>query len=323
MKKTLIAMAVVAASGAAFAQSSVTLYGRVDTNVSRATGTTTQVADGAAYGAGASRFGFKGTEDLGGGLKAAFIIETGLNADNADGAPVNNKIGGRESSVALSSNDFGGVKAGRYQTNANLHAAAYSAFATDYGFASGTKILGNQGARQNNQISYISPSILGGLQLTATRGTKEADTTAAGGTAGANLFNNPISLRANYTNGPLAAGVVASQGGSKATSKTVFGAGASYNFGPATALLAAEADNNQVGGKNAVAVGVKANVGPALVRATVGKDKAGAAADVTQVAFGADYALSKRTALYAVYARTKPENGVATKQATFGVGHNF
>src|SRR2546427_9634861 len=77
MKKSLIALAVLAASGAAMAQSSVTLFGIVDTNVAYVN---KDAAGDSRYGLGTSgastsRLGLRGTEDLGGGLKAGFWLE--------------------------------------------------------------------------------------------------------------------------------------------------------------------------------------------------------------------------------------------------------
>ena len=115
MKKSLIALAALAATSA-FAQSSVTLYGRAEAGVDLgyrvttsgttsgfsvvggalvpgapaavATGTSTdkpgfRVSDGQSQGQGSSRFGFRGTEDLGGGLKANFVMEAGVKIGRA------------------------------------------------------------------------------------------------------------------------------------------------------------------------------------------------------------------------------------------------
>ena len=86
MKKSLIALAVLAASGAAMAQSSVTVYGRLDASV----GSAKVGAPGAALRGNtqmfnsnmtSSRIGFRGTEDLGGGLKAIFALESNIQVD--------------------------------------------------------------------------------------------------------------------------------------------------------------------------------------------------------------------------------------------------
>ena len=84
MKKSLLALAVLAASGAAMAQSSVTLYGVADAGVTYANGEKNW--SGVTSGNNlTSRLGFRGVEDLGGGLKANFVLEAGLNLDNGDG----------------------------------------------------------------------------------------------------------------------------------------------------------------------------------------------------------------------------------------------
>ena len=84
MKKSLLALAVLAASGAAMAQSSVTLYGVADAGVTYVNGG--QNWSGVTSGNNlTSRIGFRGVEDLGGGLKANFRLEAGLNLDNGDG----------------------------------------------------------------------------------------------------------------------------------------------------------------------------------------------------------------------------------------------
>lgn len=88
MKKTLVALAALAATSA-FAQSSVTLYGVFDAGYSD----NTKTINGVKYGQKAvtynnyatSRLGFKGTEDLGGGMKANFVIETGLSSNTTTG----------------------------------------------------------------------------------------------------------------------------------------------------------------------------------------------------------------------------------------------
>ena len=88
-------------------------------------------------------------------------------------------------------------------------------------------------------------------------------------------------------------------------------------------MVAFESDANQTGGKNAYSVGLTAPMGAATLRATIGKDQKGTDADVKQTGVGFDYALSKRTALYGIYAQTKADGSAASKQITFGVGHNF
>lgn len=275
----------------------------------------------------ASRFGVKGEEDLGGGLKAAFLVEAGFNADANSGTGT--ILGSRNSYIDLSGG-FGTVRAGRHLNNALLQTGAFSAFGTDYGLASGSQILSIEGARYNNAISYISPAF-SGLSVMLTTATKETNTyavetlsTAAGGTTTAAIgaTKAPMSGRISYANGPIVAGLAYTKDG-RAGAEALTQLGASYDLGVAKILAAYETDANQVGGKNAYSVGLTAPMGAATLRATFGKDQKGTAADVKQAGIGADYALSKRTALYAIVAQTKPTGGTATKQVTFGVGHNF
>jgi predicted porin len=87
MKKSLIALAVLAASGAAMAQSSVTLFGVVDATI-RYVDTSSVGGNWSLTNSGynSSRLGFRGTEDLGGGLSASFWLEAGVNNDNGTGS---------------------------------------------------------------------------------------------------------------------------------------------------------------------------------------------------------------------------------------------
>ena len=113
MKKSLIALAVLAASGAAMAQSSVTLFGIVDTNVSyldgvsNAAGTNTDSKYGiGTSGNATSRLGFRGVEDLGGGLKAGFHLEGEIFGDDGNASGFNFQ---RRSTVSLAGG-FGEVR---------------------------------------------------------------------------------------------------------------------------------------------------------------------------------------------------------------------
>src|SRR5574344_2243037 len=82
MKKSLIALAALAASGVAMAQSSVTLYGVLDTGLTYSKGDESVYGLTHVGGNVNSRLGFRGVEDLGNGLKATFNLESGLSADN-------------------------------------------------------------------------------------------------------------------------------------------------------------------------------------------------------------------------------------------------
>ena len=138
MKKSLIALAVLAASGAAMAQSSVSLYGVADVWFGSvkdgAPGARTSQTVVESGGVTDSRWGLKGSEDLGGGLKANFLLEQGFNLDSGafsdtNGDGVADTGFNRQAYVSLSSNSFGEVKLGKVATAYDsVSENTYSAF---------------------------------------------------------------------------------------------------------------------------------------------------------------------------------------------------
>ena len=117
MKKSLLALAVLGTlAGVASAQSSVTIYGRVDESFAKPVGTKDkQIADNG--GAGGSRLGFKGTEDLGNGLSALFRFEHGFYPDDGTAAS-SSAFWNRYAMVGLSSTKFGTLSLGRLENGA-------------------------------------------------------------------------------------------------------------------------------------------------------------------------------------------------------------
>lgn len=202
MKKSLIAFAVLSAfASAASAQSSVVLYGIVDVNTSAATNQTTTGAKKISMessGLSSGRWGFRGSEDLGNGLKANFNLESSLSADTG----VAGNLFDRKATVGLSG-DFGSFEAGRQTnlsydtlsqvdpmnfahpgTNANVNLGSlnnttlYSAHGTSNGVSSA--------ARENNSIKYSAPAMFGGVVFSAMYGFGEkAGDTMASSYAGA------------------------------------------------------------------------------------------------------------------------------------------
>jgi len=272
MKKTLIALAAVAAT-AAYAQSSVTVYGVVDAGYNskswkadggiKAKGT--GIVDGALAG---SRFGFRGVEDLGGGLKAEFVIEQGLSVtsagltnartgtsgfqiDNAETAALSGRSAtslNRQSYVGVSGG-FGAVRIGYQYTNvyelstlSGYMLGAEGVHGSDFAHVAGSGYVGGTRA---NAITYISPNFNGfsaqfqygagtGLQSfehnTALPDDQfEAKRTSLMGKYAA----GPLSVALAYTsykNGTTAAG--AATGPATVTAKLTQ-LGASYDFGMA------------------------------------------------------------------------------------------
>jgi predicted porin len=259
MKKSLLALAVLGAfAGAAQAQSSVTIYGIVDTGVtytSKAqtpaggtnTGSKFAMNSGVIQG---SRIGFKGVEDLGGGLNAVFNLETGFNNDNGalngqDSATSNNLF--RRKSVVGLNGGFGTVLLGR-QTDFADTISAYTAV-NDFGGVisnSGSGLNRLQGTRTNNSINYTTNN-LGGFTGNLMYGFGEtAGKTSAGQSfgLGGKYDNGPLGLGINYyqsKQGPtpsdtsLIAGSAAAvtAGNTGNTAAKVLNVVASYQFGPA------------------------------------------------------------------------------------------
>jgi len=126
MKKSLVALAVLAASGAAMAQSSVTLFGIVDAGYAniKANGTSKSGITNSGYNS--SRIGFRGTEDLGGGLKAEFWLEGALANDDGNASGLNFQ---RRSTVSVVGG-FGEVRIGRDYTPTFWNTTVYDALQT-------------------------------------------------------------------------------------------------------------------------------------------------------------------------------------------------
>ena len=347
MKKSLIALAVLAASGAAMAQSSVTLYGVADAAVTYVNG----LDNWTGLNSGAnktSRLGFRGVEDLGGGLKANFVLEGGFNLDAGDG-----KSGGatdsgfqfkRQSTVGLAGN-FGEVRLGRELTAAYNATARYDVFGSvglgqsrlwaDGGVldASGTPLanqnVGNRvttNQRVSNMVTYVSPDFTGfkvGLNY------------GFGETTNGNSDSSYLGAGLMYDNGPLSLGLglerLNNGLNSDATSDIdAWSLGGSYDFGVAKLLggyRTSKVDRATGENKrNGAYVAVTAPVGPGLVRASYnryenklngGKDKA------DQLSVGYVYGLSKRTSVYGTYSylKQKDYNGIpASAMYTLGSG---
>jgi len=208
MKKSLIALAVLGAvAGAAQAQSSVTIYGLIDEGVTYSTnvntaggahGSAVQLTSGVIQG---SRLGFKGVEDLGGGLKAVFNLEAGFKANTGalNGGNSNNNSNGlfnRKSVVGLSSDTAGTVLLGR-QTDLLDDIGSYTAV-KDFGNVVGQAhaLDRTEGVRTQNSIRYNSPNF-SGFTASAIYG--------FGGEAGSNTSGQSYGLGGIYANGPLAA----------------------------------------------------------------------------------------------------------------------
>ncbi|MBU9511677.1 porin [Burkholderia multivorans] len=257
MKKTLIAGASVAALFApvAHAQSAVTLYGLIDAGIAY-----TNNANGASLWRmtsgpiNGSRIGFRGTEDLGGGLKALFVLENGFNANNG-ALGQDGKLFGRHAYVGLAHDAYGTLTLGRQYDTMVDFVAPLSATAGDFGDAGFAHPFDsdnlNHSLRINNAVKYTSPTVAG-VKVGAMYAFSNATNFGA---------NRAYSAAVSYTNGPLKlAGAYLQMNGTKGTTSASagatdaaeakgvnqggwsigadrmrsYGGGIGYTFGPAT-----------------------------------------------------------------------------------------
>ena len=331
MKKSLIALAVLAASGAAMAQSSVTLYGVADAGVTYLNGLDNW--SGVTSGNNlTSRLGFRGTEDLGGGLKANFVLEGGFNLDAGDG-----KSGGatgtgfefkRRSTVGLSGG-FGEVRMGRELTAAYNATARYDVFGSvgigqsrlwaDGGVvdtvapalnANGNAVTTNQ--RISNALTYVSPDF---------SGFKVGVNYGFGETTNGNSDSSYMGAGLMYDNGPLSLGLGLERLNNGANSVAVsdidaWSLGGSYDFGVAKLLAGyRESKVDRATGENkrlGYYVAATAPVGAGTVRVSYNRyenELANVKGKADQFAIGYVYGLSKRTSVYGTYAYIKNKDG--------------
>jgi predicted porin len=364
MKKSLLALAVLGAfTGVASAQSSVTLYGTIDLagRYIKNSGQDRRFSL-AQDGINSSQLGFRGVEDLGGGLKASFVLLAGVNADTGTS---NAKFWNRRSTVSLSSN-AGEIRLGRDYTPTFWNLTLFDAF--------GTNGLGNSlntaqrhpGTRQDNTIQYFLPTNLGGLygqfMAGSSDGASSGDRPARylGGRVGfaAGPFDVAVAAaqlkyRAGFTGfqpnnagsglGAPAAAVVA---GDEQTSINV---GASWNFGFAKLMgyvdyerLDNATDDRELRGSiSAVIPFGQSEVHVGYDRSRLRRDGA-SDGSAHQVKASYVYNLSKRTAVYGTVsyldnkndanlslgnvgtsASALPNRGGSSKGAEFGVRHFF
>ncbi|WP_416560251.1 porin [Limnohabitans sp. yimb22184] len=346
MKKTLIALAVLTVSGAAFAQSSVTLFGGADLGYRNVTSGANKFSGMSQDGLYSSRFGVNGTEDLGGGLKANFHFEGGMAPDVGTSAGFNFT---RKSTIGVAGG-FGEVRLGRdytplftiagiadpfgtngvgssynlansVTTSTTVAAATGSSFTTANTASTGkdasVTVASNTYAdpnavRANNSVAYYSPSF---------SGFTVSGMYSFGGenTAAAKKAGTMTSVKLAYANGPLIAaygnqvtkgGVTnaANDAGDDQKITTNFLAG-SYDLGVAKLSAGYKTDKASFYADTfkSTILGVAAPMGALTLKASYVARKLGSDKVGNQVAFGGVYDLSKRTSVYAAYSSLNNE----------------
>jgi predicted porin len=319
----LTALAVLTVSGASFAQSSVQIDGLFDAGYMSIDNKGKTASGIGNNGSGTSQINFRGTEDLGGGLKANFRIETDFNSANRDG----NKAGGQgafgngEIRVGLAGG-FGSVDAGAVNYNSLGTALTGQPFGTAVGSGFSATLRGL--VRSDNSVKYVSPSF-GGLTVSLYNAQKQtkADSATANTTPFGYNFAGSDEIGVNYANGPVAASY------SNLKSKAVNGVnttydtlGANYTMGAVKLFaLVQEMKTSDNSDKSSYAsVSAAYTMGATTLMAQFGelKDKQGTGNNLAftgqkskLASVGADYALSKRTAVYARYESIEDKAGVA------------
>lgn len=243
MKKALLAAGLLAGfAGAAQAETQVTLYGIIDTGIeygryTKANGSkVTSVGESWGSQSG-SRWGMKGTEELGDGLKAIFQLESGFDSSNGYSAQ-GGRLFGRQAWVGLSNASWGQVILGRTTSvSSSMLGSVVDPFVTSWGVANlGTTMGSLNTDRVDNAIEYTSP-VFGGFQFGADYSFNTADTAAAMQRNQTN--DNPRQFDAvlSYTNGPLFVGASFTQLNPSHATNTDNATvreevlGATYNFG--------------------------------------------------------------------------------------------
>ncbi len=216
MQKKLIALAIAGlVSAPVFAQSNVTVYGVVDAFVGYGKYDDNKFTGITSGGLAGSRIGFRGTEDLGNGLKGVFTLEYGIDIDQNEGigsrgTAKNSATRARQQFVGLQG-DFGFVGLGRqyspgYWTSAKYDAIPTVPFSPQFllAMASGSNIVAGSAARVSNALNYKSPN-WGGLTLNAIYGFNEENQDNERGAG------DLAAIGLDYSNGPLGVGLVYSQ----------------------------------------------------------------------------------------------------------------
>jgi predicted porin len=315
MKKQVIALAILGlVSGLAAAQSSVTVYGTVDLGLLTQNHATnkTQLYNG---GIAPSIWGFRGTEDLGGGLKASFNLESHFSADTGAGV---GPLFRRQSNVGLSSADWGTLTLGNQYGPAVLAFAATDPrglrenFSGLYSWAYNSGVNGNNdvGVFLQNSVSYSHKLGPVGIGLAHSVSEGKGAVYSLGAT-----YTGPVTLSAAYqsTNKP----------GTSKRMSTLYTLGAAYTMGDLTGKL------NYLRGVNKDAATLLEASKVSVIGAGVdwktasnntvgaavyfGKDKLASTDKTTTFILSDEYALSKRTTLYATLAFADAKAGASAK----------
>lgn len=332
MKKSLVTLAALTCVGAASAQSSITLWGVMDADISHfSQGNLSKTLMSTSGNAG-SQLGFRGTEDLGGGMSANFWLEAGLLNDSGSGAATGGGLSfNRRSTVSLAGH-FGEVRLGRDYTPSFVNHFVFDPF-FDGGPGAGTNITLTGGAngaaganlltgvRANNAIEYLWGFAPNALTVVGSGAYAHLMYAFAENSNGQPAVGEYAGGRFGYASGPanVAISYAQSRGAPYAADAAAgystykeFNLGGSYNLGVAKLMAHIGTNNSDVTGSKATHWGIGAiiNAGLGYIPMSYNRVKQNdATADgADQFAIGYVYYLSKHTALYTTVSHINNRN---------------
>jgi len=330
MQKKLIALAVAGLVAApAMAQSNVTIYGVADAYFGFGSDDNNDISAINSGGLAGSRIGFKGSEDLGNGLKAVFTLEQGYAIDTGKAGPsVGDSVFSRQAWVGLQGS-FGTVSLGR-QYAPGYFVADYDALLSSaispqstLSVLNGMTITPNSPARWDNSVKYTGSFDAVNVQAIYSMGTTEV---AASGVSDDDKYG----LSAAYANGPVSVGVIYHNVGYASKDQSEWLIGASYDFGMAKVAGSYQAASNIGGIANADSklwnLGVIVPVGGGNVHLAYAKlDEDGTSVDPFSYTLAYTYPFSKRTTAYAGYQKLDYDTATKDDMDLFvvGVNHKF
>lgn len=306
------ALVLAACASAASAQSQVTIFGIVDAAATQikngSAGSLTSLSSGQAS---TSRLGFRGVEELGGGLKADFWLEGQLDMDDG-GSGFNFQ---RRSTVSLTGS-FGELRIGRDQVPSylnwgNFDLWSYVGVATTANLRGSFLSLGGSttGVRASNTIGYWTP-VVGGFS-------GHFMVAAGEGVIG----NKYAGARLGYESKTLEVSAAVSKtykSGTALDDLTTQSIGVSYDFGPVYVVAAYEKAEYSNLDRELVTLGVRVPVGQGRIKAQYAKSSGTGPTtrpqqyDATLIGVGYDYRLSRRTSLYVNYGRIDNDGTTVT-----------
>ncbi len=354
--KTLLAAVASTLALPALAQSSVTIFGVIDANYQHASqgGASVNRVNGSG-GNQISRLGFRGIEDLGGGLSASFVLDMGLNIDTGTGGltTTNNQTTtgsgitfNRRSTVSLTSKTLGELRIGRDFTPTYWNLTAFDPFGTA-GAGSASSIIQSNiskvstvqtALRASNSVGYFLPQGKGLYgQLMYAMGEKPSN--APNGTR---KDGNYAGLRIGYADANLHVALAHGRTSLTSGDVTTTNAGAAYAFGsvkPMVQIFEDRKDNVATPNRSSgFLVGAQFTLGPGYIPVSYSQihDNASVERKAQLLAIGYVHNLSKRTAVYTTVSRIANSGGAsvsgggvtgvanaAWKGVDIGIRHSF